>query len=315
MEEQAIEHRIDPTAAVNAPSGQRLHLYQRVLISVVAAVGFVGLAAVYLASIGPNLGELISSLWVDRGHQDEVPPPVPVVDPLPPDALADIPLGFRKELLASSTLPPADFSRSFRQPIDQLCKYLDGLGFGKFTTMHNPVADGQWICSSDVLPVGDHATPSDVSSVFVWMRGNDRKEVDLLRLKVNLTDPATSNAAKSLALTVLGKLHASLGWDMPDALKAAIGDVRDANFSRYGVSYQITREWSSLPRLNVVIRVTDRSGIVPVDAVTAINADLLPRNRPTPRPMKLSKPPAMAATPNLEPQVKSESAPIENLMQ
>lgn len=316
VEEQNTEQRTDPGPVADTPSKLRLRLYQRAMISILATVCLIGLGAVYLASIVPNFGELVYFAWFGPGRQDEAPPPSdPPVLSLPPDSLADVPIGFRKELMASSPLLPAEFSRNFKQPIDQLCAYLGGMGFGKFTAMHNPVADGQWICSSDVLPASDRTASSDVSSVFVWMRGTDRREVDLVRFKINLTDPATSDVAKLLALTLLGKLHTSLRWDMPEALTVAVRDMRDANFIRYGVSYQITREWSSVPRLNVIIRIMDRSGIISADAFTAIATNLPPRDRPTPRPAKFRKPSAVAAPPNPDTKARSESGSIENLMQ
>ncbi len=312
---QPIDQQSDQSAITDTSLKQSLRPYQRAIIFTCAMAGFLGLAGVYLASIAPNFSELLSSVWRSAPREEQTPPAEKTIpSPLPPDALANIPAAFRTELLASS--PPGNWglSRHFNQPIDKLCDYLGSLGAGKFSAMHNPVADGQWICSSDVLPAGGKSASPNISSIFVWIRGTERKDVDLFRLKVNFTDPASSDAAKSLALDVLGKLHASLGWDMPIELTNAVRDVKEASFDHYGVSYQVTREWSSLPRLNIVIHSQDKSGILPADAFAISATDVVPHKRPTPGPAKLPKPSSVSqAKPSNGARTGTE--PIENLMQ
>lgn len=242
--------------------------YQRALISTLAMVLLLILVLICLVSILPEFGTFLSSAWVASERHNEVllAPESRVAASLSRDDVADIPLDLRRELMGPSPLAHVEFSRRFMQSIDKICESLGGLGLGRFTTMHNPVAEEQWICSSDVLPAGGNGASSTTSSVFVWMRGTERREIDLVRLKINLTDPATSEAAKTLALKLFERLYALLGWDMPTALGNAIHEAKDASFDRYGLTYQIKREWSSVPRLNVVLYPRDRSGIIPVDS-------------------------------------------------
>lgn len=274
---QPSRARVGQSSVSGSPPWMIIRRYQKSALATLFGIIVSSLALSYLYSISPKHGGMLNSGWVSAKHQDDgaSDPSVPVTS-LPPQDPADIPAGFARELTAHSTVSHVGFSRSFTRPIDKVCEDLASLTQGKFKTAHNPIADGQWICSSDILPAGDARASPNVSSVFVWLRGAEHREIDLLRLKLNLTDPASSEAAKSLALDLLKKLHSSLGWDMPRALEDAVRTVKDASFDKYGISYQIIREWSSLPRLNVIIRAHDRSGIVSTDtfALGATSATL-----------------------------------------
>lgn len=289
-------------------SRSRKARFNRSLVSAaVVAIAFVSLAGLYLLSVAPDLKQLSSSVWrsIDRTEQSPPPKSVPAIQPR--DALADIPLSFRLELMATSATANEEMSRSFKHPVDRLCDYLGSLGRGKFVAMHNPIAEGQWVCTSDVLPAASHTASS---SVFVWLRGAERRELDLFRLKINLTDPASSDAAKTLALTFLQKLHDKFDWDMPQALIGAVQNVHEASFVRYGVSYQVIREWSSVPRLNVVIQSADRSGILPTDSFVIDK----PQNSFPVRPASTVRLKPSITAPSSKP-LHPDPAPIENLMQ
>lgn len=270
------EKPLDKLNVAYSTSRRNLHQCQKAMIPAQVIFGLFALVLICLVRILPDFGAFLSSTWVDSERHNEVllAPESRVAAPLPRDDVADIPLDLRRELMDPSPLAHVEFSRRFILSIDKICESLSGLGFGRFTTMHNPVAEEQWICSSDVLPAGGNGASSTTSSVFVWMRGTERREVDLVRLKINLTDPATSEAAKTLALKLLERLYALLGWDMPTALGNAIHEVKDASFDRYGLSYQMKREWSSVPRLNVVLYSRDRSGIIPVESFKVDSVDL-----------------------------------------
>lgn len=243
--------------------GRRIALVRKAGVIAVIVAPFSVLALAYLFSVVPDFNQFASSALTSPERMNEViSPDTPSRRSLPVDTLASVPYDLRMELMTPIMMTSAEFSRRFTRPIDQLCKSFLNLQLGKFTTMHNPVAGSEWICSSEVLPAVNIKSFQHVSSVFVWVRGTENRNVDLLRLKVNLTDPATSENAKMLALKFLDRLHVWLEWDMPEPLKEAVMAAKDISFSRYGISYEIRREWSSLPRLNIVIKAADRSGIV-----------------------------------------------------
>lgn len=256
---------VEPSKGAGGHALRKQRSNPSMLIAALVGVSFFSLAGLYLASVAPDLRISSPFSWVPPDGPYEAPPsPNKDTPALPPDALASIPLGYRLELMTPVPKADTELSRSFSRPIDQLCSHLAGLSLGTFTAMHNPIADGQWICTSDILSAVPSA-PTASSSVFVWMRGTDRREVDLVRLKINLIDPPTSQTAKALALNVLREIHEQFGWGMPEALVSAINNVREANFVRYGVSYQLIRERSSPSRLNLIIRIIDRSGTLPID--------------------------------------------------
>lgn len=320
---------MEPTGAQQAPKFERwrgrlsvvilffslnVRSYRKFALPALSLVAFAGLAFAYLYSIAPKFNEFLSSVWVSPQRQDTaLSHPRPRVASLPPDGLADIPRDFRQELMTLSSLSHAEFSRGFRRPIDKACDYLNTIKPGSFTTKHNPVSDGQWVCSSDVLPAIVGSTVPSVSSIFVWLRGTELREIELFRLKVNLTDPASSGAAKSQALELLEKFHTFLGWDMPVAVQDAIREVKDTSIEIYGIYYQVTREWSSLPRLNVVIHVDNKSGIIPTDTFSVSGAGTMWRKRPAPGPARLLKP-SFTLPINPANRGRPEPGPIENLM-
>lgn len=306
----AIDSEIKAPSSVTLRRKRGIRVTRSIVAVLVLSIAFISLAGLYLISVAPDLKQLSSSVWnsLDRQDRAPAPPPFPVVQPR--DALAGVPLSFRSELMASSMVAKVELSRSFKHPVDLLCDYLGSLGLGKFSAMHNPIAEGQWVCASDVLPVGGHATSSNDSTIFVWLRGAERRELDLFRLKINLTDPASSDAAKSLALTFLQRLHDKFEWDMPQALIVAVQNLREANFARYGVSYRVIREWSSVPRLNVVIEAADRSGILPIDGFVI---DKQQNSFPARAASTVRLKPSISA-PSVKPP-RADPAPIENLVQ
>lgn len=237
------------------------------MIIAFAMVGLLAFVLTCLAIIAPNSGRFLPAIRATPKPRHEVSlAPNDHTAALPRYGVVGIHDVLQEELMKPSSPTYAELSRRFTQPIDKFCKSLGALRVGKFATMGNPVADGQWVCISDILQVPGSGASSNTSSVFVWIRGTERREVDLVRVKINLTDPVTSEAAKNLAINLIEKLHALAGWDMPAALSNAVHDGSDASFDRYGLSYQVTREWSSVPRLNVVLYSNDRSGIVPIDS-------------------------------------------------
>lgn len=308
--EESTESRVEqPSSVVRVHLGRKLRLNRSAVTVNAIAAGFIGLAALYLVSVAPDLKHLSSSVWASLDHSEGAPRaglPSPV---MPRDALAEFPASFRAELMSPTLRAKTEMSRSLDYPVDQICDYLGSSGLGKFATMHNPIAEGQWVCTSDILPSVRHAASSDVSSVFMWMRGADRKELDLIRLKINLTDPESSDEAKSLALNLLERLHDKFKWDMPEALVWAIRNVHEAGFVRYGISYQVIREWSSLPRLNVVIHAVDASGILPTDSFSIDK----PQNLSPARPAAAVRfKPSLPSSPIKPP--GPDPAPIEDLM-
>ncbi len=177
-----------------------------------------------------------------------------------PDPLAALPRELRAELTKASTMSTAEFSRRFVLPIDRLCRALELSGFGTFAVAPDPIIAEQRVCSGEVTSATQAA---EASSVFVWVRSGEGRTINLIGVKLNLRDPGTAAAATSEVLNVLEVIHHALRWDLPDRVIAALRGMTTADgYEHFGVVYQFRREWSEVPRYNVIMEVRDRSAVV-----------------------------------------------------
>lgn len=264
-----------------------IHLSRRRQLAVYAIGGFAAAALVVGLRFGSDLRALPASLaaFLARAQQGapsphEAPPPLPAA-PVE-DALAKFP----REMVAELTRPldEADvaFGRRFAIEPERLCASLAAMGLAGARMKANPLAPSEWACDSDIVPFGSAAATVVPSSIFASLRGTRSGQVDVLRLKLNLTDPKTADAAKSAMIRVLQAIHAELAWDLPPAVADAVRRVRDVHLARFGVTYDVRREWSDPPRLNIIITVDGEIGIMPTAAFAGTLSILRPEP-PAPR--------------------------------
>jgi hypothetical protein len=237
-----------------------------------------------------DLLELISDLFSSTAAP-ETPPPAPVRPPAAPaDPLANIPKDLITRLTQPSPETLVNFGRRFPLPPAKLCETFAAMGFSGAHLVENPLTPTEWTCDSDLVEVapasGDGQQPS---TVFLSMRGDRQDRISRIRLKLNLTDVASAETGKRRFVDFVKALHARFHWNLPADVEASIIDMRSASYQRFGLVYDIRREGSEPPRLNVVITPDDDTGIMGAKTFEGSIAIAKPQYQPSARfgPAKL----------------------------
>lgn len=174
----------------------------------------------------------------------------------------DFSKGPLRELTSPGVQNVVSFSRWFTQPVEQLCQSLENIDSATpFPVVQNPVNDKQVVCWGEIYTNLDLKNEKS-SSVFVWIQGDHERNVELIRVKINIIGQSDADKVRGLALSVLQVLHDKLRWDLPPQVVASVKQMQDGIYSRQGVSYQWRREWSDIPRLNIILKIYDGSGII-----------------------------------------------------
>lgn len=278
-------------------------------------LGFLFLTALsgaYLFTVFPDWRHLTSVLFSPREEVPDAKLPSSSQVARPADLIGQLPTDLRKDLMSQDLQSTAEFSRSFVRPISSICDALGATGVGHFSISQNPVSGDRKVCTSDVIPIGEGTSDADTSSIFVWALGSDNEAVEMFRLKVNLTNLKSADATKAAALVILKRLHAEFGWDMPSGVERGLQEMKDATISYFGISYQLTHEWSSVPRLNIVIRPKDSSGMLPSGSFErVVGIKSIPRKPPKPGPFQAPSTRPRDASPGQS--SGTQTGPIENL--
>ncbi len=193
------------------------------------------------------------------------------------DPLFYVPRELVTELTAPEPVANETFRRVFLASPATLCAALGRYGISGAKMRHNPVLSDQWNCDSDLVAFGAPADGMLPSSLFVSLRGHRPDKVDYIRLKLNLNQPATAEDVKLAATNALKGLHGMLGWNLPDEVVNAIEQTKDAKASVFGADYNVFREWSETPRLNVIIKTEDSPSLPATDAFEGAISTLRPQ--------------------------------------
>lgn len=270
----------------------------------------ISLSGAYLFTVFPDWRHLTSVLFWPPQETMETKLPAQSEMAKPMDLIAKLPIDLRKDLMSQDVQSTAQFSRYFVHPIARICDALSATGVGHFSVSLNPVSGNRKVCTGDVVPIGEETSDAGASSIFVWALGSDDDAIEMFRIKVNLTNLQSAEATKDAALVVLKRLHTELSWDLPPKVESGLRDMKDASVSYFGINYQLTREWSSVPRLNIVIRPKDLSGVLSNEGFQRI-VGAAPTSRLALKPNSRRTPSARPSNP--EPPVGDKTEPIENL--
>ena len=301
-------------AWTNARPARRVIIYGTG--SVAAAALILGLRfGPDLPALVDNLGNAIAAL---RAPAIEPATPTdtaaaPTRPKLPHDPLAVLP----QQVVADLTRPvpetQAQMGRVFSAPPQQVCDDLGQLGLTGAKLTSNELAPAEWNCDTDVVAVAPASKPDvEPSSLYVSVRGDRPGRISILRLKLNLTDPASAAEARRRFAELIAALHSRFFWDLPDGVLKAIDQLKSAHVEHYGLSYDIHREWGDVPRLNVVITATNDTGILSTGAFQGSISLIKPERHapPSPGPARLPEPslvdPGIGETP-------AASGPIESI--
>lgn len=243
----------------------------------------------FVRDVGALARDIGSAAREGLARPEPAPPPSPAPPP-PADPLRSLPRDLVAEIVRPDIAAPIPFGRSFRVAPNELCRKFAELGFSGARIIGNPVAPAEWACDSDLVPLvppsGDGSQPA---TVFFSMRGDRPDRITRVRLKLNLTDELTAAVARQRFLDLLHAIHAEFHWDVPPEVETAVTNLSTAYVDRFGLVYDIRREFSELPRLNVVISFSTDAGILGTDR---FEGPLNPRDRqlmvpPRPGPAKL----------------------------
>lgn len=266
----------------------------------------------YLFTVFPDWRHLTSVIFRPPDEVLDAKLPPPPEDARPTDLIAKLPIDLRKELMSRDVQSTARFSRRFVHPISRICDALGATGVGRFSISLNPVSGNRKVCTSDIVPIGEGTGGAEASSIFVWALGSDDDSIGMFRVKINLNNPQSAEATKAAALVVLKRLHEEFRWDLPSSVERGLQDMQDATVSYFGIVYQLTREWSSVPRLNVIIRAKDLSGILSSESFQrVVGATAVPRL--TSKPYSPRTPTAGSLDIGAQQPVEAKPEPIENL--
>ncbi len=309
--EQARPFVFAPSEVLPKPS-RRLRAWMSNWPVLLGFLLLTALSGAYLFTVFPDWRHLTSVLFSPREEVPDAKLPSTSQVARPADLIGQLPIDLRKDLMSQDVESMAQFSRSFVRSISSICDALGATGVGHFSISLNPVSGDRKVCTSDVIPIGEGTGDADTSSIFVWALGSDNDAVEMFRVKVNLTNPKFADATKAAALVVLKRLHTEFGWDLPPSVERGLQEMKDATISYFGITYQLAREWSSVPRLNIVIRAKDLSGVLPSGSFKrVVGAGASPH---------LTSKPNLHRTPSVKPSdtglqqpAESKPEPIENL--
>ncbi|NRG19316.1 hypothetical protein HPQ64_16615 [Rhizobiales bacterium] len=177
-----------------------------------------------------------------------------------PDPLAGLPEDARKRLTDPAPDKPDLFKLVYGGHPRDLCAAFEGVGVPMSAWTPDPLRDGGWQCSSELVAVGKENGQGGQSTIFVSLRGASEDRLGFLRVKLNGDNPDTLSEAKAATREVLDQVAGRYGWEWPSALYDALSGARSAEIAVRGAEIKVRRERSDLVndgkgivRLNVVI--------------------------------------------------------------
>ncbi|MBA5776906.1 hypothetical protein H2509_07155 [Stappia sp. F7233] len=163
-------------------------------------------------------------------------------------------------LLDPSPFHPDRFHIVFAGHPADLCAEIAQSGVPMSDWSADPLRQGSWQCSSELVPLGSADGRGRQSSLFVSLRGTVEEQLDFLRIKLNGDNPQTVPLAKVTLGHILRSTAVRYGWDWPDELYRAIDQGRAIELMQRGVRLSVHRENPGLTneadpvlRLNVVM--------------------------------------------------------------
>lgn len=204
---------------------------------------------------------------------------------LPSDALAGLP----RELSAMLTEPQfqagQEFSYLLGLPPSDICAAMAKAGLGNPGWQEEAEGGSGFQCLSDLVPVPGStpkppprdpdaeaaadesiaAPPAAPSTVFFMARGRSADQINVIRFKLNLDDPAVDRSGRALLLGHLEALSGPLAWSVPEAVADAILRHHRLLLRDRGVTVQVHPETGPVKRVNVTLLLTDPGARLPTD--------------------------------------------------
>ena len=153
-----------------------------------------------------------------------------------------------------------------------ICSAFNRVGVPMSAWSPDPLKDGGWQCSSELVAVGEESDEGKQSTIFVSLRGKSEGRLDFVRIKLNGDNPETLGKVKIATREVLDQVAGRYGWEWPPALYDAVSSARSAEISVRGAEIKIRRERSDLVndgenivRLNVIVDFPNGAGSATAD--------------------------------------------------
>ncbi|WP_020181291.1 DUF6030 family protein [Methylopila sp. M107] len=179
-------------------------------------------------------------------------PPAPAKPKAPSDPLARLPASLVALLTHLEPDAPGPFIRFTWMKPESFCKGLTATGLKRPQFQkHQPPMRG-WNCITDLVKPID-GDDQKVSSLFISMRGLESDRLDNIRVKLNLIDPATVPATKTVARDLLYQFCRTLGWEPPPAVLDQLDGLKEGRVFEHGVSFELRKEFGEAPRYNLII--------------------------------------------------------------
>ncbi|MXN65627.1 hypothetical protein GR183_12000 [Stappia sp. GBMRC 2046] len=234
------------------------------------AVNRVRLTAVAAALVAAVAGTASIGWWFLR-EDGAVEPQTSALEedraPQAADPLGGLPEDTRSRLTDPVPDRPDLFKLVYGGHPRDLCSAFNRVGVPMSAWTPDPLKEGGWQCSSDLIAVGEENGEAKQSTIFVNLRGGAEDRLDFLRIKMNGDNPDTLGEIKAATRDVLDQVAGRYGWEWPQSLYDAISRAGSAEMSIRGAEIKVRRERSDLVndgtdvvRLNVVIDFPDGAG-------------------------------------------------------
>lgn len=223
-----------------------------------------GRQAAFAAALAATIVAAFGASWWLAHHDEEADAPGDAISQErtqpAPDPLAGLSEQARKRLTDPAPDRPDLFRLVYGGHPRDLCAAFEGVGVPMSAWTPDPLENGGWQCSSELVTVGEENGRGRQSTIFVSLRGVSEDRLGFLRIKLNGDNPDTLGEVKAATRDVLDQVAGRYGWEWPSELYDAIFKARSAGMTVRGAEIRVRRERSDLVndgtdvvRLNVVI--------------------------------------------------------------
>lgn len=230
-------------------------LWNRELAATVGRLAVVAsIAATALAVVLPRLGVDAGSKFVPVRPPQVMPGSAPA-EPAPgapvPDLVVDDAQAWLRDLAVGPARPV--FRRGVRTAPAALCAAFAASGWPMEGWTGSALRGTGAECAGErVYPApldGGEATRS-----FAMLRGPGPEAVREIRMKLNLLDPATADAAARDAAAAVSAAFERMSWPAPPDLERRIAALEPFEAQDEGTAIRFWREAGEVPRYNLAIR-------------------------------------------------------------
>ncbi|WP_062210786.1 DUF6030 family protein [Aureimonas sp. AU12] len=232
-------------------------LWNRELAATVGRLAVVaGVAAVALAVVLPRLGVGTGPVFVSVRPPQVLPGSVPA-EPEPGSQAGETGLvvddaqAWLRDLAVGPERPA--FERGVRAAPGALCAAFAAAGWRMEGWTGSALGEARAECAGErVYPApGDGG---DATRSFAMLRGPGPEAVREMRMKLNLLDPATADAAARDAAAAVSAAFERMSWPAPSDLARRIAALEPFEAEDEGTIIRFWREAGEVPRYNLAIR-------------------------------------------------------------